>query len=85
MRRGRGQVHDLIYGKEVAAQMELGLAGRTVVVTGGSSNIGRGIALAFASEKSNVVIVDVDEVGGQNTVELVRKQDSCGIPGFRRS
>jgi NAD(P)-dependent dehydrogenase (short-subunit alcohol dehydrogenase family) len=41
--------------------MELGLAGKTVIVTGGGSNIGRGITLAFAKEKCNVVIADIDE------------------------
>ena len=30
--------------------MDLNLAGKTVIVTGGASNIGRGIALAFAQE-----------------------------------
>lgn len=53
--------------------MELGLAGKTVIVAGGSSNIGRGIVLAFAREKSNVVIADIDEAQGQKTLELARK------------
>jgi 2-hydroxycyclohexanecarboxyl-CoA dehydrogenase len=54
--------------------MELGLAGKTVIVTGGSSNIGRGVALAFATEGSNIVIADIDEVQGEKTAELARKQ-----------
>jgi NAD(P)-dependent dehydrogenase (short-subunit alcohol dehydrogenase family) len=33
--------------------------GRTAVVTGGSSGIGRGIALRFAEEGANVVVADV--------------------------
>jgi 2-hydroxycyclohexanecarboxyl-CoA dehydrogenase len=41
--------------------MDLGLAGRTVIVTGGAANIGRAIALSFAREGANVVIADVDE------------------------
>jgi len=53
--------------------MELGLTGKTVVVTGGSSHIGRGIVLAFAKERSNIVIADIDEVQAQKTAELARK------------
>ena len=41
--------------------MDLALAGKAVLVTGGGSNIGRGICLAFVAEGSNVVIVDLDE------------------------
>lgn len=40
--------------------MDLGLAERVVVVTGGASNIGRGIALAFAAEGAQVCIADRD-------------------------
>jgi 2-hydroxycyclohexanecarboxyl-CoA dehydrogenase len=36
--------------------MDLQLAGKTVIVTGGSSNIGRAITLAFAEEGANVII-----------------------------
>ena len=49
--------------------MDLNLAGRTVIVTGGGSNIGRAIVLAFASEKCNVVIADIDEAQGQKTAK----------------
>jgi 2-hydroxycyclohexanecarboxyl-CoA dehydrogenase len=49
--------------------MELGLAGKTVIVTGGASNIGRGITLAFAKEKSNIVIADIDEEQGNKVAK----------------
>ena len=49
--------------------MDLSLAGKTVIVTGGGSNIGRAIVLAFASEKSNVVIADIDESQAKKVAE----------------
>jgi len=49
--------------------MELGLAGKTVIVTGGGSNIGRAISLAFAKEGANVVIAEIDENQGQKVAE----------------
>ncbi len=42
--------------------MDLGLANARVLVTGGASNIGRGIVHGFAAEGARVVIADVDEV-----------------------
>jgi 2-hydroxycyclohexanecarboxyl-CoA dehydrogenase len=44
--------------------METGLAKRTVVVTGATANIGRGVALAFGAEGSNVVVVGRDAAAG---------------------
>jgi 2-hydroxycyclohexanecarboxyl-CoA dehydrogenase len=41
--------------------MDLHLAGKSVIVTGGGSNIGRAIALAFARERAHVAIADIDE------------------------
>jgi NAD(P)-dependent dehydrogenase (short-subunit alcohol dehydrogenase family) len=40
--------------------MDLKLAGKTVVVTGGSGNIGRGLVLEFAREGANVISADRD-------------------------
>lgn len=40
--------------------MDLGLKHARVVVTGGASNIGRGIVHAFAAEGSRIVISDID-------------------------
>jgi 2-hydroxycyclohexanecarboxyl-CoA dehydrogenase len=43
------------------AAMDLGLTAARVVVTGGASNIGRGIVHEFAREGSRIVISDIDE------------------------
>ncbi len=48
--------------------MDTGLAGRTVIVTGGNSNIGRGIALALAAEGVNLVVAARDEAQGRRVL-----------------
>lgn len=49
--------------------MELGLVGKTVIVTGGAANIGRGITFAFVKEGCNVVIADIDDEQGKKVVK----------------
>jgi 2-hydroxycyclohexanecarboxyl-CoA dehydrogenase len=51
--------------------MDLGLAGKTVIITGGGSNIGRGITLGFAQEGSNIVLAELDEPQGQKVAKHV--------------
>jgi glucose 1-dehydrogenase len=46
--------------------------GRSTIVTGGSGGMGRAIALAFAAAGSRVIVSDVMDAGGEETVELVR-------------
>jgi len=48
------------------------LAGRTAVVTGGGSGIGRALAERFASEEMNVVVADVDREGLATTVAALQ-------------
>ncbi|KAI0027712.1 hypothetical protein K488DRAFT_60633 [Vararia minispora EC-137] len=48
--------------------------GKVVVITGGSSGIGRDTALAFAKHGARLVIGDRDERGGADVVSLI-KQD----------
>ncbi len=49
------------------------LKGKTAVVTGAASGIGRGIALALARRGCNMALADVNAAGLAETVELVRK------------
>jgi len=53
--------------------MELGLKGKTVIITGGGSNIGRAITLAFAKEGSNIVIADIDEKQANKVADKAKK------------
>jgi len=57
------------YNVERRLEIDLGLTGKTVIVTGGGSNIGRGIVLAFAREGSNIVNAEIDEKQGQKTID----------------
>ncbi len=47
------------------------LAGRTALITGAGSGIGREAATLFAREVANVVVADLDAEGGRETVEAV--------------
>jgi NAD(P)-dependent dehydrogenase (short-subunit alcohol dehydrogenase family) len=49
--------------------MDMGLRGKVVIVTGASSNIGRGILLGFAKEGARLVAAQRDVVAGGRAVE----------------
>jgi NAD(P)-dependent dehydrogenase (short-subunit alcohol dehydrogenase family) len=50
--------------------------GRVVMITGAGSGIGRACAQEFASRGCKVVVTDVDEQGGEETVRMVREAGS---------
>jgi NAD(P)-dependent dehydrogenase (short-subunit alcohol dehydrogenase family) len=52
--------------------MDLGLKGKTAIVTGGASNIGRGISLVLGAEGANVVIADLDEKQATKTAADIK-------------
>ena len=47
--------------------------GKTIVITGAGSGIGRATALIFAREGANVVCADIDEDGVEKTAQAVNK------------
>ena len=53
--------------------------GRTALVTGGGSGIGRAAAIAFAAAGANVVVADVDEAGGAETVAQIEAASGTAV------
>ncbi len=56
--------------------MDLGLKGKSVMVTGGGSNIGRAIVHAFAAEGSNIAIAEISQEQGKKVVQEVAGMDT---------
>ena len=54
--------------------MSLQFADKAALVTGGASGIGRAAALSFAHGGARVVVADVNQVGGEETVRLVKTE-----------
>jgi NAD(P)-dependent dehydrogenase (short-subunit alcohol dehydrogenase family) len=49
------------------------LEGKTAIVTGAGSGIGRAVARLYAANKVKVVSADLDESGGKETVNIIKK------------
>ncbi|MBN8929800.1 MAG: short-chain dehydrogenase [Rhodospirillales bacterium 69-11] len=54
-------------------------SGKVALVTGAARGLGRVTALAFAREGAQVVFTDIDEAGGQETLEMVRAAGGEGM------
>ncbi len=54
------------------------LAGKTALVTGAGSGLGRGIALCLARKGCNVMLADVDVDAAAETASLMRNEDAAG-------
>jgi len=49
------------------------LEGKVGLITGAGSGIGRATSLIFADEGARVVVSDVNEAGGNETVAMIKK------------
>ncbi|TDA69662.1 MAG: glucose 1-dehydrogenase [Clostridia bacterium] len=50
------------------------LDGKVAIITGAASGMGQAMALLFAREGATVVVADVNEVGGQETVRRIQEE-----------
>jgi len=53
--------------------------GKVALVTGAASGIGRAAALLYSKHGADVVVSDVNEEGGQETIKLIRKNGGRAI------
>ena len=53
--------------------MDLGIAGKVTIVTGGGSGIGRATAIMMAKWGARVVVVDIDRRAAETTVSEIQK------------
>ncbi|MFF2448842.1 glucose 1-dehydrogenase [Neobacillus sp. NPDC058068] len=52
----------------------MNFSNKTVVITGAGNGIGRGIAFLYAEKGANVVLADIDEKAGTQTVGMIKEQ-----------
>ena len=59
--------------------MDLDLKDKSVLVTGGGSNIGKAIVLAFAAEGAHITIADLDVAQAEKTAETARRAGAASV------
>ncbi|MFZ5915113.1 MAG: SDR family NAD(P)-dependent oxidoreductase [Pseudomonadota bacterium] len=63
--------------------MDLELAGKSVIVTGGASNIGRAITLGFAREGANITVAELDTAQGEKVAQEALKLGAKNVQVIR--
>eukprot|EP01135_Chromosphaera_perkinsii_P005233 Nk52_evm2s327 gene=Nk52_evmTU2s327 len=57
------------------------LDGKVAIITGGGSGIGRESCLLFASEGAKVIVADVNDAAGDETVQMIKKSKTISAAG----
>jgi len=52
----------------------MNLEGKVAIITGAASGIGRATAILFAQEHAKVVVSDINDKGGTETVKIIKKE-----------
>jgi NAD(P)-dependent dehydrogenase (short-subunit alcohol dehydrogenase family) len=60
------------------------LRGKVAIITGGGSGLGRAMALRFVAEGARVLVADINEAGGQETVAALGRLGAEDAVAFRR-
>jgi NAD(P)-dependent dehydrogenase (short-subunit alcohol dehydrogenase family) len=74
----KGRPHQDNPGEEAGMEIE----GKAAVITGAASGIGRASAVSLARAGATIIVADMDEGGGAETVDLIGR--AGGIAIFRR-
>lgn len=67
------------YNNNFSIENMKSLANKVALVTGGGSGIGRAIAVLYASEGAKVVVADIDEKGGSETLSTIKTNGGDAI------
>jgi 3-oxoacyl-[acyl-carrier protein] reductase len=67
------------WGGRIMAKTPDYFAGKTIVITGAASGIGRATALIFAREGANVVCADIDEAGARGTAAAINAKGNQAL------
>jgi len=59
--------------------IDYGFTGKAALVTGGGSGIGRATALVFAQSGAAVMVSDINDDGGQETVSMIEREGGKAV------